>query len=34
MDATDYLILDLVLKGSVAFVILALIAAWFFKDNI
>lgn len=34
MDATDYLIVDMLLKGSVTFVVLALIAAWFFKDNI
>ena len=34
MDATDYLILDLVLKGLVAFVVVLLLAVWFFRGDI
>lgn len=34
MDATDYLILDLLIKGSLTFVVVSLIAAWFFRDNV
>lgn len=34
MDATDYLILDLVLKGLVAFVVVSLLAVWFFRDDV